>query len=66
MTIRNMRLITGLSQSDFAEKFHIKVDTLRMWEYGQNKPTSYTQYMIQHILELEGYDLSERDKDDAE
>ena len=61
MTIREMRQAIGLSQSAFAEKFHIKVDTLRMWEYGQNKPTSYTSYMIQHILELEGYQLSTED-----
>lgn len=59
MTIRQMREATGLSQSDFAAKFHIKVDTLRMWEYNINKPTSYTTYMIEHILRLEGYNLGE-------
>lgn len=59
MTIREMREAIGLSQSDFAAKFHIKVDTLRMWEYNINKPTSYTTYMIERILKLEGYDLKE-------
>lgn len=54
MNVKEMRVLTGLSQTDFANKFHIKIDTLRMWEQGVNKTPEHSRYMIERILQLEG------------
>ena len=54
MTIKELRLKSGLSQQKFADKFHIQVDNLRNWEQGRNKPLDCIPYMIEYILELEG------------
>lgn len=55
MTVKEMRALTGLSQSNFAEKFHIKVDTYRMWEQGVNPVPVYVSFMIETILRYEGH-----------
>ena len=53
MTIKELRLETGLSQADFAEKFHIKKGTLTNWEQGIRKPPEHIPYMIETILKQE-------------
>lgn len=55
MTIKELRILTGLSQSNFADKFKIKVDTYRMWEQGVNPTPTYVLFMISQILQYEGY-----------
>lgn len=50
MTIKQLRESTGLSQSKFAEKFHIPIGTLQHWEQGVRKPPEYVMYMINIIL----------------
>lgn len=52
-TIKEIRKQTGLNQSQFAEKFHLKLRTVRAWEQGQRNTPDYVMYMIQRILELE-------------
>lgn len=51
--IQNLRAKTGLSQSQFAKKFHINVRTLQRWEQGQTLAPDYVLWMISRILELE-------------
>ena len=58
MNLKKLRNLTGLSQSDFSEKFCIKVDTYRMWEQGVNPVPKYVYYMITLILKYQGYNLS--------
>ncbi len=53
MTIKELRTRTGLSQSQFAEKFHISVRTLQRWEQDQNRVPEYVPYMIKRILDME-------------
>ena len=53
MEIRNLRLSTGLSQSQFASKFNIPVGTISHWEQGVRNPPQYVIFMIERILELE-------------
>lgn len=53
MTIKEIRQSTGLSQSQFAKKFHLQVNTLQTWEQGIRRVPESTQYMIERILELE-------------
>lgn len=54
MTVKEMRKLTGLSQTKFANRFHINIDTLRMWEQGRNRTPEHILYMIECILIHEG------------
>ena len=51
--IKELRRITGLSQSEFAKKFHIPVGTLAHWEQEIRKPPEYVVYMISRIVYYE-------------
>lgn len=53
LNVRQLRISTSLSQSKFANKFHMPTRTLQKWEIGQSKPPQYVIGMIQRILELE-------------
>lgn len=53
MTIKELRKRTGLSQSKFAERFHLSMQTLQRWEQNQNEPQEAIVYMINRILDLE-------------
>ncbi len=50
MLIKELRRITGLSQAEFAKKFHIPVGTLAHWEQEIRKPPEYVVYMISRII----------------
>lgn len=52
-TIKQLRQQTGLSQSQFAKKFHINVRTLQRWEQGQTPTPDYAVFMVGRIIELE-------------
>lgn len=39
--VRRTRLATGLSQTQFARRFHIPVGTLRDWEQARSTPPEY-------------------------
>lgn len=53
ISILELRQQTGLSQSQFAKKFHIQLKTLQSWEQGWRNTPECILYMIQRILELE-------------
>lgn len=53
VTILELRERTGLSQSQFAKRFHIQLKTLQAWEQGWRNTPEHILYMIQNILELE-------------
>lgn len=53
MLIKELRKITGLSQAEFAKKFHIPVGTLAHWEQGIRKPPEYVVYMMAKIVYIE-------------
>lgn len=46
MNIRELRIISGLTQQEFAKKFDIPVGTLRRWEYGESTPAKYIVNLI--------------------
>ena len=61
ITIKEIREQTGLSQSQFAKKFHLTTRVVQSWEQGQRNTPDCILYMIQRILELESEkQLSER------
>lgn len=51
--ILEIRKQTGLSQSQFAEKLHIKIGALQSWEQGWRNTPECILYLIQKVLELE-------------
>ena len=53
ITIKELREQTGLSQSQFAKKFHLTTRVVQSWEQGQRNTLDCILYMIQRILELE-------------
>lgn len=53
MTIKEIRHKTGLSQSQFARKFHLNVRTLQTWEQGVRKTPPYVIWLINRVTELE-------------
>ena len=51
MSIKELRIQTGLSQSKFAHMFDIPVSTLKDWEHERRNPPAY---VIRTILEMRG------------
>lgn len=56
MTIKDMRLKTGLTQGDFAHKFGIPLGTLRDWEQGTKSCKDYTLAGIRAMVTLDHND----------
>ena len=51
--IRELRKVSGLSQTTFAEKFEIPTSTLQDWEHNRRTPPIYVVGMIDKILSSE-------------
>lgn len=49
MTVKELRTITGLSQSKFAAYFGIPVRTLQDWEQQKRTPPDYVITMMERI-----------------
>jgi len=49
--IKLLREKTGLSQSEFAKKYHISVKTVQNWEQGFRKPPEYAVYLLSQVIE---------------
>lgn len=47
MTIQEIRALTSLSQSQFCEKYHIPLPTLRKWEQGKREPPDYLVELLE-------------------
>ncbi len=58
MNVKEIRAMTGLSQSDFATKYKIPVSSLQNWEIGARKPPKY----FVDLLEKAVQDDSQKDK----
>ncbi len=52
-TIAELRNMTGLTQVDFAKKYHIPLGTLRRWEISQNRTPEYVLYLLKIALGVE-------------
>ncbi len=50
MTIKELRKQTGLSQSQFAKKFHLNVRTLQTWEQNTRPTPEYVIFLIKSII----------------
>lgn len=50
MTIKELRTITGLSQSKFALKYHINLTNLHNWEQGVYRTPETTLYLLERLI----------------
>jgi putative transcriptional regulator len=60
-TILELRKQTGLSQSQFAKKFHLGIRAVQSWEQGARNTPDSILYMIQEILKYEGMEKDTKD-----
>ena len=44
--VRRVRRLLGFSQSEFAERIHVSLDTLRNWEQGKRCPTGAAKALL--------------------
>lgn len=61
MTILELRQKTGLSQGQFAKRFHLNVRTVQTWEQGARKTPDYVIWLIARVIELEEIINAKRD-----
>ena len=66
MSIKELRLQTGLSQSKFAGMFDIPIATLKDWEQERRNPPGYVVGMMKTILEYKGLLMEEAYIEDCE
>ena len=62
LTIKELRELTGLSQSKFADKYEIKLATLQKWEIGLSQPPHHYLYSMNELLKYEGYFYENKEK----
>lgn len=53
MTIKELRKKSGLTQKEFAEKYHIPRRTIEDWEREIRTPPPYIPELIEKIMKLE-------------
>lgn len=55
MTVKELRSLTGLTQTEFAEKYKIPMRSIQNWEGGQRTPPEYViellEFRIKHDYE---------------
>lgn len=66
-TIKDLRTLTGLSQSQFSQKYNIPIKTLQHWEGGYSDPAPYLLNLLEKdinlntdIVTIEGCNKKER------
>lgn len=55
ITIKDLRIATGLSQNKFAVLLEIPVANIQKWEQGVSAPPEYVLKLIQRDLIHKGY-----------
>lgn len=58
MDVKEIRKITRLTQKQFAEKYHIPLQTLKQWESDKNStsfrvPPSYLCYLLERLVKID-------------
>ena len=56
MKIKELRTLTGMSQSEFAAYFGLSVRSIQEWEQERKRPPSYLVGLLKRILENEYFD----------
>lgn len=50
MDIKEIRKMTGLSQSEFSKKYEIPKRTIESWEEGQRTPPPYVIALLEKVV----------------
>ena len=58
MELIDIRKITGLNRSKFAERYGIPYRTLQDWELGKNKVPEYIKNLLEKVVR---YEFEEKD-----
>lgn len=53
ISIKELRKITGLSQSEFASKYHLSVQQVQTWEQGRRNIPEYCLYMLNRLVKID-------------
>ena len=53
VSIKDLRNATGLSQTKFADAYHIPVKNIQNWEQGARKPPSYVIYLLFRCIQFD-------------
>lgn len=61
MKIKELRMLTGMSQRQFAAYFGISVRTMQEWEQERREPPAYLFGLLKRILDLEYFKKAECD-----
>lgn len=56
MEIKDLRVLMGLTQKQFAEHFDIPQRTVQEWEQGRRNPPEYIPTLLERIWRLETTD----------
>lgn len=58
-TIKEIRSITGLSQTAFGERYHIPMRTIQNWEGGQRECPEYVRLLLERVVkeDFEGHTI---------
>lgn len=56
MNVKEIRLLTGMTQREFAQKYRIPLQTIKQWESDINstsyrKPPEYIEFMLYSLVE---------------
>lgn len=52
-SIRRLRNLTGLTQREFSQKYHIPMNTLGKWEAGLRHPPAYVEELLSFRIRAE-------------
>ena len=53
MTITEIRAISGLNKTKFAELYNIPYRTLQDWEAGKSKPPAYVLPLLERVVKMD-------------
>ncbi|MBR4515199.1 MAG: helix-turn-helix domain-containing protein [Lachnospiraceae bacterium] len=53
MTIKELRMKTGLSQSQFAKKYKFTTKQVQSWEQGWRNTPEYVLYLLERVIDLD-------------
>ena len=55
LKVKELRELTGLSQSKFCKKYHIALSTLKRWEQDKTSTPEHYIWALNELIKYEGY-----------
>lgn len=53
LTVKELRKLTGLSQTKFADKYHLTSQQVRTWEQGRRNIPESSLYMLNRLVRID-------------